>query len=222
MSETVNTFDLKNPFISIPMDRDEFYKEQVNEFKTNWEPTKAIEVINIFLFNESWELILQKRSSNKGHNANLLDKSIWWHVVSGDTADFTAMVESVQELKVPSIVLNNHQDFLKTYNLLSKYISSTAVVEHVDTKIINIEKLIKGEKITISNKIHIYIWVYWWSVKNVDKEAKWVLFYSINELEDEMKQFPDTFTQDLHFYIKEYKNYFKSFLTIIKDKTEEK
>ncbi len=42
-------------------------------------------------------------------------------------------------------------------------------------------------------------------MKNVDKEAKGILFYNLEELEEEMKDFPDIFTEDIFFYFKEYK-----------------
>jgi hypothetical protein len=40
-------------------------------------------------------------------------------------------------------------------------------------------KIIDWEKIKIANKTHLYIWVYLWSIKNVDREVKWILFYSM-------------------------------------------
>jgi hypothetical protein len=52
------------------------------------------------------------------------------------------MVESVQELKVPSIVLRNHNDYVKTYNLLKNYLTSTAIIEYIDTKITYNTKII--------------------------------------------------------------------------------
>jgi hypothetical protein len=52
------------------------------------------------------------------------------------------MVESVQELKVPSIVLRNHTDFIKTYKLLNSYLSSISVVEHMKTIITYNTKII--------------------------------------------------------------------------------
>jgi len=217
MSEIVNTYDLVKFNSLVPMNRKDFYNEQIKVFKETWFPTKSVEVINIFLFNESWELILQKRSSSKGHNPNMIDKSIWWHVVNWDGADFTAMVESIQELKVPSLVLRNNNDFIKTYSLLKDYLISTAVIEYIDTKITKNTKLINKEDIVIANKTHFYMWVYWGSVKNVDKEAKWVLFYSLEELEQEMKDFPNMFTQDLHYYIREYKDLFINFINFIKE-----
>ena len=110
MNETVNTFLLKNPFESIPMDRKSFYEEQVSEYKKNGEPSRAIEVVNILLFNSQGELIVQKRSFDKNHNPGLLDKSIGGHLRYGDTPDYTVMVETIQELQTPSIVLKDKKD----------------------------------------------------------------------------------------------------------------
>lgn len=216
MSEIVNTYKLDNPVRLIPMDRKEFYNEQISEFKKTWKSSRAVEVINILVFNESWEFILQKRSSHKAHNANLIDKTVWWHIVCWDTADYTAMVETVQELQVPSIVLRNQDDFLKTYDLLKLYLTTTAIIKFVDINIIPTKKIIDGEEIEILNKIHFYIWIYWWSTKNADKEAKGVLFYDIDELSSEMENFPNIFTNDLHFYLDKYKEEIQEFLQFIK------
>ncbi len=76
MTEIINSYNLDNLDSLIPMDRKEFYDTQVKVFQDTWKPMMAVEVVNIFLFNESWEMILQKRSSHKAHNANLIDKSI--------------------------------------------------------------------------------------------------------------------------------------------------
>lgn len=213
MSEIVNTYNLDWIHWLIPMERGSFYKKQLLDHE-NWKaPSIAVEDINIILFTKSGEMILQKRSSHKSHNPNLIDKSIGWHIVHWDSADYTAMIESVQELKVPSVVLRNHDDFIKTLNTLKMYLSSTAVIQYVDTKVNKNKKLINGEKVTIFNKTHLYIWIYWWSVKNVDREAKWILFYEIDELLEEMKDFPQNFTNDLHRILKEYRSVFEDFVS---------
>lgn len=58
------------------MERSEFYSEEVSRSRNGLTPERYIEVIHIFLFNEHGELIIQKRSKEKNHNPNLLDKSI--------------------------------------------------------------------------------------------------------------------------------------------------
>lgn len=72
--EIVNTYPLDNTEKLIPMKRSEFYSSQVNEYKKNGYPSYAIEVVQVFLFNESGEFVLQKRASTKNHNPNLIDK----------------------------------------------------------------------------------------------------------------------------------------------------
>jgi hypothetical protein len=62
------------------------------------------------------------------------------------------------------------------------------------------------------------MWVYGWSVKNVDKEAKWILFYELDELFEEFEQFPDLFTQDIKFYFKKYEADIRSFIDLITKK----
>jgi len=75
MSELVNTYKLPDTDTSIPMDRDDFYNQQIVAFKDKGKTTEAIEVVNILFFNESGEMIIQKRAG-KRHNPNLLDKSV--------------------------------------------------------------------------------------------------------------------------------------------------
>lgn len=76
MSEIVKTYMLSDPEIMIPMERKAFYDEQVVAYLKHGRPTRAVEIVNIFLFNEHGELIIQKRSKHKNHNPGLLDKSI--------------------------------------------------------------------------------------------------------------------------------------------------
>lgn len=107
MSEILNTFLLDDPETPIPMDRDKFYAEQVNIFQKTGKPTRACEIVDVFIFNSHGQLFMQKRSYHKAHNPGILDKSIGGHVRHTDTPDYTVMVETVQELQTPSIVLKN-------------------------------------------------------------------------------------------------------------------
>lgn len=216
MSELINTITLDNPNLVVPMERASFYQEQQEIFQKTWKSTKAVEVVNIFLFNEAGQFILQKRSSTKAHNPNLIDKSVWWHIVHGDSPHFTVMLETVQELQVPSIVANNDEDFRKIHKLLKDHMATTAIVKYFWTELVFLNKIINEKEIAIGNKTHLYIWVYEWSVKNVDREAKGVLFYSFKELEEELSQFPKIFTYDLHYYFNKYKDYFRDFINEIK------
>ncbi len=215
MAEIINTYLLENPAEMVQMDRKDFYDEQIRIFKETGKPTKAVEVINVLLFNSHGELTVQKRSFEKNHNPGLLDKSIGGHVENGNTPDYTVMVETIQELQTPSIVLRNQNDFDKTIKLLGKYLETVSVICHLKTEIKTFVKVVNGEDIEIANKMHLYIGVYDGRTRPVDRESKGVLFYSLPELENEMQKSPSTFTNDLHFIMKEYKKEIYEFLNEI-------
>ncbi len=216
MSEIINTFLLDSPLEPVFMDRKDFYSEQVSEFKKNGSPTRAIEVVNILIFNSHGELIVQKRSFDKAHNAGLLDKSIGGHIQKGDTPNYTVMVETIQELQTPSIVLEDQEDFNKTFLLLGKYLETIAIVKHFKTALHSPVKVIDKELVEIANKMHIYFGVYDGRIRPVDREAKGVLFYSIDELKKEMSDNPQTFTGDMHLIMKEYGIEMQKFVDVIK------
>lgn len=215
MDEKINVYDLNTANKSIPYSRKKFYKNQIDLYLSKGKPTLAAEIVDIFLFNDHGELIIQKRSREKTHNPNLQDKSIGGHVKWGDTPDYTVMVETVQELKVPSIVLRNDTDFNKTHNLLIDYLDTVAIIKHVDTQIMKLPKIINNEKIVIANKVHLYFGVYQGRVKTEDREAKGVLSYTLSDLNQEINQMPEAFTDDLKIMIQEYKNQIQKFIKTI-------
>jgi len=197
------------------MERKEFYREQIEVYKKTGKPTRANDIIDIFIFNSHQELLVQKRSYDKTHNAGLLDKSIGGHVRYGDSADYSVMVETVQELQTPSIVLKNTEDFKKTLILLKDYLTTISIIRHSRSKIYIMEKIIDGKMVKIANKIHAYFGIYDGSIRPVDREAKGILFYTLPELEIEMKKFPRTFTQDMHVLIKELHPEIEIFLKLV-------
>ena len=157
MSEYVNTYDLKEPYQVIPMERQNFYDEQIQIYRETGKPTRAVDIVDVILFNESGEMIVQKRASHKRHNPNLLDKSIGGHVQNGDDPNYTVMVETVQELEVPSLVTRNYTEFMKAYRLLDTYLKNVALIQFIDTKTFSFEKLFDKDRVVISNRVHFYL-----------------------------------------------------------------
>lgn len=215
MSETIRTCPLNDLAAIIPMDRDEFYREQIKTYIKTGTPTLACELINVLMFNTRGQLILQKRSHDKFHNPGLIDKTIGGHVQYEDTVNHTVMVETVQELLTPSIVLNSKTDFTKAHTILNDYLETIALVRHIETDIFTIPKIIDGKEVDIANKSHIFFGAYDGRIKPADSEAQGVLFYTIEELEQEMKQFPMLFTYDLHIYLERFKDQLTEFAELV-------
>lgn len=212
MSEMITTYELRDLGVVLPMDRDEYYAEQIKSIKKTGKAYKAIEIAAVLLFNRDREIILQKRAPSKFHNPFLIDKAVGGHVRFGDSPMYTVMVETVQELKVPSIVLRTEEDFKKTYDLLKGYLESVALIKEMDKGMFDLERIIDKEKYVIPNKVHLYIGVYGGSTKPVDKEASGVLNYNLDILNKEIEMNPGAFTKDLPFYLEKYKKEIEDFL----------
>lgn len=207
---------MNDPEKLVPMERDKFYTEQIAVFKETGKPTQAVDIIAIFIFNTRGEILLQKRSYTKNHNAGLIDKSMGGHVRYGDANDYTVMVETIQELQTPSIVLKNTQDFDKTLKLLHDYLDTLAVVQHMTSEIHILSKKMEYEQIDIANRTHFYFGVYNGRIRPADQEAQGVLWYSLEDLDRELRELPDAFTDDLVFYLKEYRKDIEEFIEKIK------
>lgn len=212
MSEAVTTYEMRDPDIAIPMDRDEYYDQVIKEIEKSGKATKAVEIISVFLFNRDREIILQKRSPLKKHNPFLIDKAVGGHIRYGDSPMFTVMVETVQELKVPSIVLRTEEDFKKTFLLLHSYLDNVAIIKEFDKNFFELERIIDGKKYIIPHKVHLYIGVYGGSTKPVDREASGVLYYSLDILKKEIEFNPANFAEDLPFYLDKYSKEIQEFL----------
>ncbi len=221
-NETIKTYLLNDPETALPMEREAFYKEQIEAFTKTGKPTRACDIVDIFIFNTHGELIVQKRSYDKAHNAGLLDKSIGGHVRFEDSADYTVMVETVQELQTPSIVLKNRKDFQKTLTLLGDYLTTISILRHSHSKIYFLDKIIHDKKIVIANKVHAFFGIYDGSIRPVDREAKGILYYTLDELAAELRQFPDTFTHDMHVLFAELRPEIEEFLRTYQSHQHEK
>ena len=139
------------------MSRKEFYDTQFSDNPNN---DLAVHVVMVFIVTSSGEIILQKRSSDKRHNARLIDKTLGGHVTFGDNPDYTVMVETVQELLTPSIVLKNEEDFSKTYGLLKNYLNTVAIVRKKEAEEITLTKIVDGHEYDVTHVAHLYFGIY--------------------------------------------------------------
>jgi len=204
MSEIITTYKLDNLDQSMPMNRDEFYDAQLKLHKQGKKPVQAAAIAQVLLFTPDKEIILQKRSMNKRHNPGLIDKAMGGHIQFGDSPTYTVMVEVLQELSVPSIVLPTQEDFIKTYNLLENYLNSLAIIQFIDSRTVNSKKIFNGEEVLVGNKYYLYFGVYGGSIKPADKEATGVLFYKYDNFGKEITSNPEIHADDLKFFLDKY------------------
>lgn len=126
------------------------------------------------------------------------------------------MVETVQEFLTPSIVLKNQNTFFKTYKLLQNYLETVALIKYSHSNLYtSVKKIINKQEIIIANKTHIYLGIYDGKIKPADREARGILYYSLAELKQEIRETPEIFTHDLQNLIEELEPEIKKFLEII-------
>lgn len=215
MSEIITTYLLNDLEQPLPMERSEFYASQIKLFKEGKKPNRSAAIVQVLLFSPDKDIILQKRSFDKSHNAGLIDKTIGGHITFGNTPNFTVQVETLQEMQVPSIVLSSEEDFGKTYKLLKNFLNNSAIIQLIDSRTTNCPKVIDDKLIPIANTYHFYLGVYGGSIRPADGEAAGVLFYNIKKLQNEMKKMPNTFTEDLKFFLSKYSSEIELFLSKI-------
>lgn len=183
--------------------RKQFYDEQ---FSSDHTKDLAVHLVAVFIVTSRGDILLQKRAHDKRHNPRLVDKTMGGHITYGDEPDYTVMVETVQELLTPSIVLKNDTDFRKTYGLLKHYLNTVALVKHSQVKEFKLKKISGGKEYEVNNVFHMYFGIYDGSTKPADREAAGMLYYKLEDLESEMLIAPEQFTDDLKKLFAQYKD----------------
>lgn len=213
MSEVITTYLLTDLDQPLPMDRKEFYDSEAEAFKTTGKPTRSAAISDVLIFTPDKDIIIQKRSPNKMHNPGLIDKTIGGHVSFGNSYTYTVITETIQELHVPSIVLESAEEFIKTYRLMGDYLQTSALIQFIDKRTVNLEKIYNGDTVQIANSYHFYLGVYDGPVKPADKEATGIMFYSFDQLHKEIAAAPSMFAYDLKFFLREYEEEIDQFLS---------
>ena len=192
--EKITVSPIGNPTAVSSYSRKQFYDEQFSDSPMD---ELAVHVVAVFILTSTGEILLQKRSADKRHNPRLIDKTLGGHVTYGDDPDYTVMVETVQELLTPSIVLRNQQDFTRTHELLKDYLNTVALIKFNDVREVRLSRMAEGVARDMTNVVHAYFGIYDGSTKPADKESAGMLYFKFDDLDGEIAATPDQFTDDL-------------------------
>ena len=204
MSEKLEVYDLDENLIEVK-DRDEFYKEIKEEFKKTGKITKQIKRVLLLLMNSKGKIAIQRRDSSKKENSGLYDKTIGGHVEEGASYEMTLIKECAEELGFPASVLDEG-DFsrsskktdLKVVGILKEIdynsnFESTRIAED-------------GKKFIQPYMQTVYIGYYDGPLQFIDGESSGIQLYTVVELENEIKNNPNYFTEDLKVLFEKYKD----------------
>lgn len=214
--EKVQIFDLSGKLLGM-QDKTEFYDEIRKEYKKTGKVTRQVHTIRLFLMNSEGGIYLAKRSRLKKENTLLYDKTIGGHIRGTETAEFTVLRESAEELGFPAAALSN-----------SEFVTS---LSETDLKIVGIFKKIDTinsfiAKYKYKNNTYsefpqvtsIFIGVFDGPVKFKDGETSGIEIYYPDEIIQELKKNSDRYTEDVKILIPKYISEFKKIVEQIKNK----
>jgi len=194
-----------------PIERGEFYKQEIERHLQWLPPQFAVEIVNILLCDpKKKQWLIQERSEEKRHNPGLYDKTVGWHlqVLPNNTSSETAQFETLEELRIPSYTFENDDAFQRGYEKFKGLLDHVAILKQIDTKPLIYKRIMKiweqTEVIDIASKVHVFFGVYEWPVKNNDWESGGFSFRSMESLKEKIAKHPDMYTDDLATLISIY------------------
>lgn len=204
MDEILEIYDLDNNLIS-KQNRKNFYNDVKKEFLENGSVSKKVKTVHILLMNSLGRIYLQKRSSLKKENANMYDKTVGGHVTSSNSFELTVVKECAEELGFPSTIVS--EDEFKN------------AINSIDLKIIGILKKIDYLPNFMSKRIleggtnfiqpymtEIYIGYYDGPIRFADGESSGIETFSLKEIQKEIEENPNKFTEDIKYMVENYSN----------------
>ncbi len=159
--------------------------------------------VRLLLMNSKGRVILQKRSKWKGDNPGLWDKSVGGHVPSNNKFDLTILKECSEELGIPATIVKaeEFESVVKTTNL-----NILAIIRKIDS-IDNYQskrKTTEGKEWTEPSMSVFYIGYYDGSIWFIDGESCGIQLFSLKEIGEELEKNPESFTEDIRYFIKKW------------------
>ena len=206
MKEQLEIFDLEGKSLGL-QDRQDFYDAIKKEFASTGKITKKVKTVRILIMNSQGRIYLQKRSNMKKENAGLYDKTVGGHISNTEARTVTVTKECAEELGFPAAVLSPEEFDSSIKNL---DLSVIGVLRQVDAQenFLSVRKEQSGEFIQpfIS---YFYIGYFDGHMRFKDGESSGLETFSLNELEVELQKYPEKFTEDLKYMVKNYRNYLR-------------
>lgn len=205
MAELLEIYDLEGKILRVA-ERETFYSDIKEEFANTGKITEQVKSIRLLLLNSKGRIFLQKRSKFKGENPGLYDKTVGGHVPKGYSWEMSVIKESSEELGFPATVVAD-EEFDEAID--STDLSIIGLFRKVDyiSNFKSNRTTLEGNEFLQPFMTTFYIGYYDGSIKFVDGESSGLEVFSLEELQDELKQNPDKFTEDIKFMIERYEKY---------------
>jgi len=203
--EILEVFDLDGNHIG-EQERKSFYAETKAEFLEMGRVSRQVKTIRLMLMNSDGRIYVQKRSKLKNENPGLYDKTIGGHVSKGHSYELTVTKECAEELGFPAAVMPNDQ-FVQAVsntdlNIIGLFKEIEVVNSYLSTRISK-----DGTSFAQSYLSAFFVGYYDGPIKFSDGESSGIEVFSMDELEEDIKNNPQKYTKDLIYFISTYKEY---------------
>jgi isopentenyldiphosphate isomerase len=208
--EQVQVFDLKGRLLGL-QDRTKFYEQIRKEYSKKKKITKQVHTIRLFLMNSKGGIYFAKRSKLKKENSLLYDKTIGGHIRGIESAEFTVVRECAEELGIPATVLN--RDEFST-GISEVNLSTVGLFKEIETiKNFSAKYKYKNGKFVVFPQITtVFVGIFDGSIKFHDGETSGVEIYYLDEVMEELDEFPEKYTEDVKVLLPKYLKEFKKII----------
>jgi len=190
------------------MEKKRMHQLMIREYKKKGKITIRHKDVKLILMTSKGRIVLQRRSKWKGSNSGMWDKTVGGHVQSEDVPDLSMLKECSEELGIPATIVDN-KDFLHA-------VATTDLrVLGILTKLVYLDNFqssrtdSKGKKWIEPSMTQFYIGYYDGTIKFIDSESCGIQVFTANELTEEMKSYPKSFTDDMKYIMKKFNKHLK-------------
>jgi len=190
------------------MEKKRMHTLMMREYRKKGKITVRHKDVKLILMTSNGRIVLQRRSKWKGSNQGMWDKTVGGHVQTNDVSDLTMLKECSEELGIPATVVSNDnfKQMVATTDL--HVLGILTKLEYLDNfQSSRIDS--KGKKWIEPAMTQFYIGYYDGTINFIDTEACGIQMLSPDELKEEMKNHPKSFTDDMRYILKRYKNKLK-------------
>ncbi len=204
MGELLEVYSLSGELLEVE-DRDKYYQEIREEFKTTGRITRKVKSIRMLLLTSQGGIYIHRRSKRKKENSGLYDKTVGGHVIAGCPWELTVVQSCYEELGFPAVVLSEDQFELAMHATDVRIIGVFRKVETIHT-FLSVRKAESGD-FRQPFTTCFYFGYYDGSIRFCVGESAGIEIFTREELESAINKSPENFTEDLKFMVKRYRQY---------------
>jgi len=189
------------------IEKKHMHEQMRKEFLNSGKITVRHKHVRLLLMTSKWKNNPQRRSKWKGDNPGLWDKTIGGHVTSGESYDLTMLKECAEELGIPATTVRldqfEHSLSVTDLHILGILTPVLTLDNYKSTRNHN------GKKWVEPGMTQFYIGYYDGPIRFIDSESCGIQVFNAEELDEELKKYPESFTEDMHYMMKRFRKYMK-------------